>query len=96
MSTLPIEGHHRITIEDQEDCSIYPFFVESHAFIKDQLQKHNVFVHCQMGISRSSSLVIAFLMREYGMPFEKAHLHTKSKRPIIEPNEGFVNDLMRY
>ncbi len=41
------------------------------------LKENNVLVHCQMGISRSSSLVIAFLMKEYGMKYEEAKIFTK-------------------
>lgn len=50
---------------------------------------HNVLVHCQMGMSRSSSLVIAFLIKEYGMDYHKAKIFTKNKRKIVCPNDGF-------
>lgn len=72
-----------INIQDSEDMSIYPHLDEAHAYIKSMLQKHNVLVHCQMGMSRSSSLVIAFLMKEYGMDYHKARIFTKGKRSII-------------
>jgi protein-tyrosine phosphatase len=39
-----------------------------------------------MGMSRSSSLVIAFLMKEYGMDYHKAKIFTKEKRNIVQPN----------
>jgi protein-tyrosine phosphatase len=53
------------------------------------LKDHNVLVHCQMGMSRSSSLVIAFLMKEYGMDYHSARIFAKNKRKIVQPNEGF-------
>lgn len=66
-------AHHKwINLEDVEEESIYPHLEDSHSFIRDMLQDHNVLVHCQMGISRSSSLIIAFLMKEFGMSFNKA------------------------
>ena len=49
-----------------------------------------------MGMSRSSSLVIAFLMKEFGMNYKKARHFTKSKRPIVQPNEGFERDLIKF
>jgi protein-tyrosine phosphatase len=49
-----------------------------------------------MGISRSSSLVIAFLMKEFGMDYHKAKLFTKGKRSIIMPNDGFEKDLLKF
>jgi protein-tyrosine phosphatase len=42
-----------------------------------------------MGMSRSSSLVIAFLMKEYGMKYSQAKSYAKRKREIVQPNEGF-------
>jgi protein-tyrosine phosphatase len=81
-----IAYHKWINLEDAEDESIYPHLEASHSFIKDKLQEHNVLVHCQMGISRSSSLVIAFLMKEFGMSFNKARELVRSKREIICPN----------
>lgn len=72
-----------------EHLSIYPYLHESHQYIKDMLNKTNVLVHCQMGMSRSSSLVIAFLMKEYGMSYAKAKKYTKDRREIVQPNEGF-------
>ena len=60
---LEIKEHKWFEIDDIEEESIYPFLEEGHSVIKTWLEKSNVLVHCQMGISRSSSLVIAFLMK---------------------------------
>jgi protein-tyrosine phosphatase len=49
-----------------------------------------------MGISRSSSLVIAFLMKEYRMDYHLALTYAKNKRKIVCPNEGFEKDLLRF
>lgn len=76
--------------------SIYPFLEEGHAVIKTWLENYNVLVHCQMGISRSSSLVIAFLMKEFGMSLKEARKLVQSKRQIIQPNPSFVKDLERF
>lgn len=79
-----------------EDENIYPHLEDAHSYIKDNLEKHNVLVHCQVGMSRSSTLVIAFLMKEYGMSYDKARALAKSKRPIVCPNESFEKDLIRF
>ena len=62
-------------------------------FIKTKLEDRNVLVHCYMGISRSASLVLAFLMKEFRMSLADAYNHTVSIRNIIEPNETFWKDL---
>ncbi len=53
-------------------------------------------VHCQMGISRSASMVIAFLMKELGMDLKNAKEYVKEKRNIIDPNNAFMKDLKRF
>lgn len=53
-------------------------------------------LHCQMGVSRSSSLVIAFLMKDLGMIFQEAKAYVKSRREVISPSEAFIKDLVKY
>jgi protein-tyrosine phosphatase len=45
------------------------------------------------GISRSTSMVIAYLIKEKGMGFEEAFAFCKEKRPIVHPNSGFKKQL---
>jgi protein-tyrosine phosphatase len=85
-----------IDLQDYEEANIYPHLDDAHTYIKSMLQDHNVLVHCQMGMSRSSSLVIAFLMKEYGMDYHNARIYTKNKRKIVQPNEGFEKDLLKF
>ena len=54
---------------------------------------HGVLIHCQMGISRSATLVIAFLMVEEQQTLSEAFQQVKSVRPQIDPNEGFIRQL---
>ena len=49
--------------------------------------------HCAAGVSRSASILIAYLMREKKMKYQEAHDFVKSKRSIIIPNSGFVQQL---
>jgi len=49
-----------------------------------------------MGISRSASLVLAFLMKNFQMSLDEAYNHTVSIRDTIEPNSTFWKQLKRY
>jgi len=51
-----------------------------------------VLVHCQAGISRSATLVIAYLMIKRNFTVRQA-LHTVSSRRKIYPNQGFLQQL---
>ena len=55
-----------------------------------------VLVHCNAGVSRSASVVIAYLMRYYSMNYEEAFKFVKTKRSFIRPNVGFVEQLKEY
>lgn len=55
-----------------------------------------VLVHCRAGVSRSASVVIAYLMKYRDMPFDDAHKHVKMMKPNINPNIGFMKVLKEY
>jgi atypical dual specificity phosphatase len=46
-----------------------------------------------MGISRSSTVVCAYLVAEHGMSARDAIAFAKSKRSVVRPNVGFVRQL---
>lgn len=48
-----------------------------------------VFVHCWAGVSRSSTLVIAYLMKELELSLIQATLLCRKGRSVIYPNPGF-------
>lgn len=50
-------------------------------------------VHCAAGISRSASLVIAYLMYRYGLRAVEARERLVAVRPRISPNSGFWDQL---
>lgn len=55
-----------------------------------------VLVHCMAGISRSASLVIAFLMYKHSWILSDALSFVKAKRPIVHPNPGFLTQLQGF
>jgi protein tyrosine phosphatase len=59
---------------------------------------HNgrVIVHCVMGVSRSCSLVLAYLMKYKGMSLKQAFDLVSSKRSVVRPNAGFWRQLIEY
>mmetsp|Transcript_2080 Transcript_2080/g.4793 ORF Transcript_2080/g.4793 Transcript_2080/m.4793 type:complete len:183 (-) Transcript_2080:34-582(-) len=55
-----------------------------------------VLVHCFAGVSRSATIVLAYLMRYNAMPLQKAMMLVRSKRSWINPNPGFMAQLRRF
>ncbi len=84
-----------VPLLDNQSQSIADVFKVSNAFIGKALQDPNarVLVHCMVGASRSATLVAAYIMSETG--FNSAHVLDiiKQKRPIINPNPYFREQL---
>ena len=75
-----------IEIEDDERENIFKYFYTSINFIENS---KICYVHCQAGISRSASIVIAYVMYKLKINFDEALKYVKDKREYIYPNNGF-------
>ncbi|XP_026271980.1 dual specificity protein phosphatase 19 [Frankliniella occidentalis] len=63
--------------------------------IEDVISKGGcVLVHCNAGVSRAPTVVIAFLMSYKGLTFNEASEYVKKKRPASKPNAGFLQQLL--
>lgn len=49
-----------------------------------------------MGVSRSASFVIMFIMKKYRVPFEDVLEFVRDRRNVVDPNEGFVRQLVEF
>ncbi|KAK8567645.1 hypothetical protein V6N13_105602 [Hibiscus sabdariffa] len=58
-------------------------------------QGGKVLVHCCQGVSRSTSLVIAYLMWREGQSFDDAFQYVKAARGVTNPNTGFAFQLLQ-
>ena len=89
--------YHKIDLVDKEKENIRKYFEETNKFINDAIiNKGNVLIHCYAGISRSSSIIIAYLMKHNHMTFNNAFQLIKEKRGNVRPNSGFILQLKAY
>lgn len=82
----------KIDVSDVENENISMYFNAANDFISRGV----TLVHCRAGISRSASLVIAYLMKTRGWSLNRAMAYVKSRRGIIRPNPGFLKQLKSY
>ena len=82
--------HKKVDADDNDSQNIIQYFGECLNFINGE---EKVLVHCGAGVSRSSSIVIAFIMWKRKLNFEDAVNFVKEKRPFIWPNAGFREQL---
>jgi protein-tyrosine phosphatase len=82
-----------IEIEDDENENIYDYIIECIEFIENA---EKVLVHCRAGISRSSSIVISYVMYKKRMKYLDAKEFVFNRRDVISPNDGFEDQLKEF
>jgi len=84
----------RLNLDDISQQNLYPVLDKSYKFIDNVVNNDGkILVHCAAGISRSSSIVIYYLMKRYNWDYGRAYNYVKSHRKIINPNNGFCRQL---
>ncbi|KAI0272300.1 protein-tyrosine phosphatase-like protein, partial [Gloeopeniophorella convolvens] len=96
--SYPLQKLH-IPLFDSADANILEHLPTTTSFIQDALAEssdNRVLVHCFMGVSRSATVVCAYLMAAQGMTPHEALAAVKAKRSIVSPNTGFLRQLEMY
>lgn len=102
-SQLPLhfenEGivYKRLPASDSGSQNLKQYFQEAIAFI-DGVREVNgrVLVHCQAGVSRSPTIVIAYLMARSHKTLADAFSYVKERRAIVAPNLNFMGQLLEF
>lgn len=82
---------------DIPETDLKPILEEAIDFICEVFRLNGkIIVHCNAGVSRSSSVVIAYLMKKFSYSFDFALEFVKHKRPCIQPNRGFIEQLRLF
>jgi protein-tyrosine phosphatase len=99
MAFLQQDFHHLfLAVHDgmhQDIAGTFSQFFDFAAAATASDPRAKLFVHCEVGVSRSATLVIALLMKTEGMSFFDALCRVRSKRFQVLPNIGFASQLQR-
>lgn len=83
-------------MEDSLDQDLTKFFKSSHEFIEEGNKTGRaILIHCQAGISRSSAILISYLIVRRGLSYDEAIALVRKSRPIVRPNSSFVQQLQK-
>jgi len=89
--------HLHIDISDKINVQITDFFSQCFAFIDEHIERNvNIYIHCALGISRSATIVIGYIMHKNRITYNDAYKLVHSKRPQIDPNFGFCCQLLVF
>ena len=86
-----------IPAEDHPAQNLLQHFERTNAFIEQALTDGGrVLVHCAMGVSRSATIICAYLMFKQKCAFVEALRQLLQARPLCAPNNGFAEQLEIY
>ena len=98
-----------INIEDVDNVPIGVFFQYGINFVEKALNESNkmqkkkkkkknvnILIHCAEGISRSATILASYLMFVYKWSLDETLTLIRKHRPIISPNEGFMQYLKAW
>ncbi|XP_029470550.1 dual specificity protein phosphatase 10-like isoform X2 [Rhinatrema bivittatum] len=89
--------YKRLPATDSGKQNLRQYFEEAFEFIEEAHQcGKGVLIHCQAGVSRSATIVIAYLMKHTLMTMGDAYKYVKGKRPVISPNLNFMGQLLEF
>lgn len=88
----------RLLVKDIISQTIVPQVLEEAiAYIEMAKQdKKRILVHCTLGKSRSASMILGFLMKEMKISLLEAYNYLKERRALIDPNDGFILQLLTW
>jgi protein-tyrosine phosphatase len=93
----PLFHYHTFGVADAADTNLLTLFDTTYREIEEVRQRDGrILVHCIQGISRSVSVVIAYLMRSQAWSLRKAYNHVKAIRTIAKPIVAFVEQLQNF
>ena len=84
---------YKYNLSDDYECDILSYFNEICDIIENEKV---VLVNCAAGVSRSSTIVLAYIMKYYKNTLKEAFNYVREKRPRICPNKHFMNSLLAY
>ena len=86
-----------VNLNDSPYFKLIPHLNKITQFIhKAKISGGKILVHCQLGISRSTSCVIAYMIRYLGYTTLGALEFIRKRRPLVMPNSGFIQQLTSY
>jgi len=75
----------------------YPAFEHTlRTFLRDGPLEGVVYVHCQAGMNRSASLALAYVCKNYSLPFEGVVTAVRRQRPCVLQNPVFMTQVREF
>lgn len=100
----PLRDHLVFEIDDVPDAAnqmikkVFPTafkFLDKYGHPKSP-HKIPLLVHCAAGVSRSTTVLTAWIMKSFNLSLDESLTLIRKRRPIVNPNYGFIQILKEY
>ena len=91
-------AYHHIPVGDSPDVDILKHLPAALSWVQQHMAAGRpVLVYCHAGVSRSPTIILGMLLHlRTNMTLMQAWTHLKRLRPVIRPNDGFLEQLQKY
>lgn len=91
----PATASHQQQQQQQQGCCIDAAGTAA-VVAAEPLCRGRVLVHCSQGVSRSTTIAIAYLMWKTGGTYDEVYQAVRALRGITSPNVGFMCQLINW
>uniref|UniRef100_A0A2S2PXG0 Dual specificity phosphatase 21 n=1 Tax=Sipha flava TaxID=143950 RepID=A0A2S2PXG0_9HEMI len=92
-----VRRYHKVPVTDTPVTDLRPHMDTVADLIhQEYVSGGTTIIHCAAGVSRSAAFCIAYLIKYCGMTMNNAYRHVAKCRPCINPNHGFINQLLEF
>nr|CAB3240197.1 DUSP dual specificity phosphatase [Phallusia mammillata] len=86
-----------LMLYDTPEFKICDVFQDCFSFINTALDNGGkVLIHCNAGVSRSVTILLAYIMSTERVGLSKIYNELKQIRPQVRPNDGFMKQLKEF
>eukprot|EP01012_Entosiphon_sulcatum_P034289 TRINITY_DN4346_c0_g1_i1.p1 TRINITY_DN4346_c0_g1~~TRINITY_DN4346_c0_g1_i1.p1 ORF type:complete len:361 (+),score=103.12 TRINITY_DN4346_c0_g1_i1:214-1296(+) len=85
-----------LDLDDEDSEDVASLFESVIKFVDEGLSTGSVIIHCFAGVSRSATMTTMYLMQRLRRPVDEILALVKASRPAINPNPGFMRQLLEY
>jgi|TARA_B110000305_G_C19003183_1_gene431395 protein-tyrosine phosphatase len=99
-------NHLSLNLIDNENQDIIHYFEITNHYLDNiisknissssEKNKHKILIHCICGVSRSVTILLAYIIKKYNYTPKYALKIVQKKRNIANPNDNFMKQLWTY
>lgn len=92
----PVMEYRKLAWEHNQDNLVVELKKAIDIIDRARSMNQTILVHCQCGVARSATVIIAYVMKTLGLPMQEAYNHVKQLAPAISPNLGLLFQLREF